>query len=147
LTDAGPTWYGWDIVKSRQRRGRVQVSKIRELSKLQVTEREAAAVLGIRLKTFKEILRVDVAAREAWEDGRELGKHRIREIQFRLAERHPQMAIWLGKQILGQSDVSVVEHSGRDGGPIKTLDLSKLDKSQRNDLRQILTAARVKREA
>ena len=32
------------------------------------------------------------------------GKISLRRIQFRLAEKSPAMAIWLGKQWLGQSD-------------------------------------------
>lgn len=122
----------------------VKISQIREMSRIQATEAEAASVLGVTLRTFREMLRVDVKAREAWESGRDEGKVSIRRKQFALADRHPQMAIFLGKQYLGQSEVQVVEHSGRDGGPIKTLDLTRLDAKGRADLREILTKARVK---
>lgn len=128
----------------QQRKKIVRISEIRALSELQCSEAEAAAALKISLKTFREMLRIDVKAKEAWEDGRQLGRVSIRRKQFALADRHPQMAIFLGKQYLGQSDVSVVEHSGRDGGPIKTLDLTKLDAEGRAQLRDILTKTRVK---
>lgn len=128
--------------KSRQRRATIRVSEIRELSKLQVSDKEAAAVLGIRVQTFREILRVDEAARRAWEDGRELGKVSLRRNQMQLSQRYPAMAIFLGKQYLGQNDVSVIEHSGRDGEPIKSMDLTKLTPEQRKHLRDIMKAAR-----
>lgn len=124
----------------------LKVSEIRKLSELQVSEREAAAFFGIHVKTFKEMLRIDVAARAAWEDGRELGKIGLRRKQMSLAGSSAPMAIFLGKQILGQHDISVIEHSGRDGGPIKSLDLTKLDQTQRSQLREVLKAARVKKD-
>lgn len=127
----------------KQRRTTVKLSQIRQLSVLQCTEAEAAAVLGVSVTTFKEMIRIDQKAKKAWEYGREIGRMRIREKQFLLADRHPQMAIWLGKQYLGQSDVQVLEHSGRDGGPIKTLDLAKLDAKGRQGLRDALVKARV----
>lgn len=133
------------MAKSRQKNKTIRVSEIRRLSALQVSEAEAAAFLGIRLKAFKEMLRVDVAARDAWEQGRELGKVSLRRAQFNLAERNPSMAIFLGKQYLGQNEIQVIEHSGRDGGPIKTLDLNRLDSSGRKQLRSILEQARVKK--
>lgn len=42
------------------------------------------------------------------------GKISLRRAQFQLAERHPAMAIWLGKQYLGQTDRLEVAHDGLD---------------------------------
>jgi len=134
------------MAKSTQRRSKVRVSAIRMLSQLQCSEAEAAASLGIRLKTFREMLRIDAAAKQAWEEGREIGKVDIRKAQFALAQRHPQMAIYLGKVVLGQREIQVIEHSGPNGGPIKTMDLSKLDGEERSALRSILEKTRAKKE-
>ena len=41
---------------------------------------------------------------EAWGQFSSLGKISLRRIQFKQAETNPSMAIWLGKQILGQTD-------------------------------------------
>jgi hypothetical protein len=131
---------------SGRRKTILKVSEIRKLSELQVTEREAAAFFSVHVKTFREMLRIDVAARAAWEDGREIGKIGLRRKQIALASTSAPVAIFLGKQWLGQADISVIEHSGRDGGPIKSLDLTKLDSGQRNQLRDVLKAARVKKE-
>ena len=42
------------------------------------------------------------------------GKMSLRRMQFRLAEKNASMAIWLGKQYLGQRDYIEVEHEGLD---------------------------------
>lgn len=135
------------MAKSTQKKKTIKVSEIRKISGLQLSDREAAAFFGLRPKAFKEMLRIDVAAREAWEDRRELGKVSLRATQFELSKRSAPMAIFLGKQILGQTEVQVIEHSGRDGEPIKTLDLGKLDRSQRSHLREILDQARTIKKA
>lgn len=129
---------------SRQKKTQVRVSEIRRLSGLQCSEAEAAASLGLRVKTFKEMLRIDVRAREAWEDGRNIGKVGLRRAQFKMAEHNPSMAIFLGKQYLGQNEVQQIEMSGRDGGPIKTLDLGKLSRGERDVFRAALMKARKK---
>lgn len=41
---------------------------------------------------------------EIWDKKSSLGKISLRRIQFKQAETNPSMAIWLGKQILGQTD-------------------------------------------
>lgn len=120
----------------------MRVGEIRRLARMQCTEAEAAAVLGIKTKTFVEMIRIDERARTAWEDGRNEGRVKIRKAQFALAERHPQMAIYLGKVVLGQREVTAIEMSGPNGGPIRTLDLEKLDATGRKQLREILLKTR-----
>lgn len=46
---------------------------------------------------------------------RAYGKASLLRSQFKLAERNPSMAIWLGKQYLGQQDTSARRSRG-DGG-------------------------------
>jgi len=41
---------------------------------------------------------------EIWKSKSAIGKISLRRIQFKQAESNPSMAIWLGKQILGQTD-------------------------------------------
>lgn len=129
-----------------RKHARIKVSEIRSLSMLQCSDAEAAAHFGITLKTWKELLRIDAKAREAWEAGRQHGKTSLRRKQFRLAETSAPMAIFLGKQYLGQNDVQVLEHSGRDGAPIRTqaINLKDLTKAERDALRSIASRARGK---
>lgn len=48
------------------------------------------------------------------------GKISLRRMQFKLAEKSPAMAIFLGKQYLGQTDVVSQEITGANGEPIQT---------------------------
>lgn len=43
------------------------------------------------------------------------GKISLRRIQYKLAEKNPTMAIWLGKQYLKQRDNIEVEHDAKNG--------------------------------
>lgn len=50
------------------------------------------------------------------------GKISLRRFQFKLAERNPSMAIWLGKQWLGQRDnVDMSLEVGDKGGEVAAL--------------------------
>lgn len=124
--------------RSRQRKAPIRIGEIRRLSSYQCTTQEAAAELGISHKTFLEMIRIDERAKAAWIEGREHGKVKIRKAQFLLAERNPAMAIFLGKAVLGQRDISTLEVSGRDGAPVETIDVGKLDQGERRGLRELL---------
>lgn len=124
----------------------MKISEIRSLSKLQCSEREAAAFFNISIRTWRELLRIDTKARDAWEHGREFGKISLRRKQFGLADTSAPMAIFLGKQYLGQNEVQIHEHSGRDGQPIQTqaLNVKDLTKEERAALRSIVARSRGK---
>jgi len=77
---------------------------IEGLAKIQCTQGEAAAVLGISRVTFMAFLKRDVRARARWDNGVESGKASLRRNQFKLSENNAAMAIWLGKQYLGQRE-------------------------------------------
>lgn len=51
--------------------------------------------------------------------------------------------IFLGKVVLGLRETSRHEHTGKDGGPIQTYDLSKLTDEQLANLEKIVSAATV----
>ena len=59
---------------------------------------------------------------------RALKQQELLEAQFMTAitDRNPTMQIWLGKQYLDQKDVSRIETTGKDGGPVeqKTLQVT-----------------------
>ena len=77
---------------------------IEGLAKIQCTQHEAAAVLGITKKTFIELIKRDPLVCEKWENGQQSGKASLRRSQFKMAETNAAMAIWLGKQYLGQRE-------------------------------------------
>lgn len=80
--------------------------QIHELAGIFCTKAEAAGVLGVSIRTLERYLAVDDVARNEWEQGQYSGKASLRRMQFKLAERNAGMAIFLGKQFLGQRDVT-----------------------------------------
>lgn len=92
---------------------------INGLARIQCTQREAAAVLGVEERTFHSFLQLHKKARDAWEEGRDQGRASLRRMQYKAAEGgNVTMQIWLGKQLLDQRDKSDGIVSGRDGGPV-----------------------------
>ena len=73
---------------------------VEELAKLQCTQAEIASVVGVCVDTLVD--RPEFS--EIFKNGKEFGKSSLRRIQFNLAQNNPAMAIWRGKQYLGQRD-------------------------------------------
>ena len=59
------------------------------------------------VRTYKE------GFAETYKKKSQKGKASLRRLQFKHAETNPTMAIWLGKQLLGQRDQMEVEASGK----------------------------------
>lgn len=89
-----------ELKKTGKKRFQIDYRQVEVLSSLMCSISEIAAVLGC----CKDTLTADLEFKEHLEIGREKGKASLRRIQFKLAEKNANMAIWLGKQILGQSD-------------------------------------------
>ena len=80
------------------------LSILEGLAKIQCTQGEAAAVLGIHRHTLLALFKRNKDVRDRWEAGLESGKASLRRNQFKLSETNAAMAIWLGKQYLGQRE-------------------------------------------
>lgn len=78
-----------------------------DMCRLQCTEEEILLLLRVDKNTlWKWCERTyNVAFSQVYHTYAEEGKMSLRRAQQRLAETNPQMAIWLGKQMLGQRDV------------------------------------------
>lgn len=99
---------------------------VEKLANIQCTQEEIASFLGISSRT---LLR-DEKFKELFARGRENGKMSLRRIQWKHAEKSVPMAIWLGKQYLGQRDN--VEVSNTDElNKVKEL-LSKISDEAKN---------------
>jgi hypothetical protein len=89
-----------------------------QLARIQCTEREAAAVLGISQALLNRHLNKNKRANEfalAWDDGQAKGHMSLRRLQWRLANKgNAALAIWLGKQWLGQKDIQVAVNASID---------------------------------
>ena len=87
------------------------LERIKQLAGLQLTQVEAAGVMLVAVSTFKAFLQKSALAREAWEIGEGSGKASVKRAQFVMAHRSATMAIWWGKQHLGQSDKVETENN------------------------------------
>jgi hypothetical protein len=87
----------------------IDIEELIRMINIQCTQEEIAYVLGISVDTIT--LRVKqlygVSFTEFYKTHNALGKVSIRRAQFKLMETNAAMAIWLGKQYLGQREPSV----------------------------------------
>jgi len=89
------------IIKKRGRpKKEIDYETVEKLASIHCTQDEIASFLGCSVKTLqrdKEFCRL-------YKKGMDEGRMSLRRTQFKLAERNPAMAIFLGKQYLGQTD-------------------------------------------
>lgn len=95
----------------------IDQKQFENLCGLQCTKEEICEWFGITDKTLDSWCRRTYSANfsEVFRQKRGAGKISLRRAQMRLAEKNATMAIWLGKQMLGQRDnvdVSVTEAKG-----------------------------------
>lgn len=90
------------------------------IAKLAATQAEIAAALGIALRTFQDFMTAYPEVREAYETGLEHCKMSLRRKQFKFADKNAPMAIFLGKNLLGQKDIHE-NHNVNAGAPAATL--------------------------
>lgn len=103
---------------------------IKNLARLHCTDGEISAFLGVTQVTFIAFKRDHPEIVDLLNEGRGEGKISLRRAQFKLAVdgQNGNMQIFLGKQYLGQSDKH--EFTGKNGGPIQTVDVSALSQDQ-----------------
>lgn len=84
-----------------------------ELCKIQCTETEIAGIFRCCEDTLSNWCKENYDGKtflEVYKIYSQDGKKSLRRYQFDLAKKHPAMAIWLGKQYLGQKDMVEVDH-------------------------------------
>lgn len=82
------------------------------MCRVQCTETEIAKILGCSIDTLRRWVRITYKANFAtvYANHAEVGKLSLRRAQMRMAETIPTMAIWCGKQYLGQHDKIEIDH-------------------------------------
>ena len=85
------------------------------LASIFCTEEEIASVLDISVRTLQR----DEEFCRVFKKGKETAKSSLRRMQYKLAEKNAPMAIFLGKQYLGQKDV--VENQVTNNGILDDL--------------------------
>jgi hypothetical protein len=95
---------GENSVAKRGTKALIDPNELERLAALHCTDEEIAAWFKVSTRTI-ERHRKDPAFAEIIARGRAKGKISLRRTQMRLAEQgNPALAIWLGKQLLGQVD-------------------------------------------
>lgn len=83
-----------------------------KLCELQCTQSEIASFFGCHPNTLSDRVKDEYEGEDystVYKKFSESGKCSLRRAQFKLAHKNSSMAIWLGKQWLGQKDVSKEE--------------------------------------
>ena len=84
---------------------KIDYSIVEKLANIQCTQEEIASFLELSVRTLQR----DEEFCRIYKKGQDNGKMSLRRMQFKLADKNPTMAIWLGKQYLKQKDNIEVE--------------------------------------
>lgn len=86
--------------KGGRPRKEIDMKLVESLANIQCTQEEIACVLECSVDTLMR----QPGFAEIYKKGKEFGKSSLRRTQWKLAQTNTAMAIWLGKQYLGQTD-------------------------------------------
>jgi len=100
---------------------------VEKLANIQCTQEEIASFLGVSVRTLQR----DEEFCQIYKKGQDNGKMSLRRYQFKQAEKNTSMAIFLGKQYLGQRDVIETDNT-HEISKVEEL-LSKIEKEAKND--------------
>ena len=78
----------------------IDYNLVEKLANIMCTQEEIATMFDCDVRTLQR----DEKFCRVFKKGKENGKMSLRRTQFKLAEKNPTMAIFLGKQYLGQRD-------------------------------------------
>jgi len=90
---------------------KIDYEVVRKLASIMCTEKEIASFLGCDERTLQR----DEEFCRVFKEGKETGKMSLRRMQWKLAEKSYAMAIFLGKNYLGQKDVFEEKHEVNNG--------------------------------
>lgn len=90
----------------------IDIEKFQKLCQLQCTKKEIASFFDCSEDTIENFCHREFneTFSAVFNKYASIGKISLRRTQFRLAERSSSMAIWLGKQILGQEDKIAIQN-------------------------------------
>lgn len=112
----------------------IDQEQFEKLCEIQCTLEEIANVIKCSMDTVERWCKrtYEMSFAEAFKKYSATGKMSLRRNQFKLAETNATMAIWLGKQYLGQKDVQVLDATLKEETP--RIDLSQLTRAEILDL-------------
>lgn len=94
------------MARTGRPRKKIDINQFEKLCGLQCTEEEIAAFFDCSVDTINNfcIREYKATFSEVFNKKRKIGKISLRRNQWKLSEKSPAMAIFLGKQYLGQTD-------------------------------------------
>ncbi len=96
----------------------IDLIELEKLCTLQCTNEEIAAWFNCSVRTIEKYSTKQEFA-EVMARGRAKGRISVRRAQMKLLDAgNATMGVWLGKQLLGQRDVTPIELSGANGKPV-----------------------------
>src|SRR3974377_1687521 len=109
---------GW-LAGPGRRPAEFDLTEVEKLCTLQCTNEELAAWFNCSVRTIEKYSKKSEFA-EVMTRGRAKGRIAVRRAQMKLLEKgNATMGVWLGKQFLGQRDVTPIELPGANGRPIQ----------------------------
>jgi hypothetical protein len=97
----------------------IDLVELEKLATLNCTDSEIAAFFNVSVRTIEQRRKKQRDFAEAMNRGRSKCNISVRRAQMKWMEKNPAMCIWLGKQLLGQRDVTPIELTGAQGKPVK----------------------------
>ena len=96
----------------KQKQATIDKTQFEKLCALQCTRDEICAVLNVDDNTLIDWCKNTYGCdfRTIFTEKKQLGKMSLRRSQWKLAEKNPTMAIWLGKQYLGQKEQTTINN-------------------------------------
>lgn len=103
-----------------------------KLAAIDCTDSEIASALGLTKERFCKRKAAELDLQQVLDEGHAAARRSLRRLQWEVANKgNPTMLIWLGKNMLGQTDHETVRHEGPDGGPIQYIEVTRLPKRER----------------
>ena len=97
----------------------IDLLELQKLCTLQCSNEEIGAWFNCSVRTIEKYSKKAEFA-EVMARGRAKGRISVRRAQMNLLEAgNATMGVWLGKQLLGQRDVTPIEVSGANGRPVQ----------------------------
>jgi hypothetical protein len=108
---------GDDIMPAGRPKKEIDYILAEKLANIMCTQEEIATMFDCDVRTLQR----DEEFCRVFKKGKENGKMSLRRNQWKLSEKNTAMAIWLGKQYLGQRDTNNADVSNEEA--LKRLDV------------------------
>ena len=104
----------------------IDIIELEKLAVLGCTYQEIAGFFGVSVRTIEQRRKKQPDFADALSRGNAKCHITVRRAQMKWMEKNPAMCVWLGKQMLGQRDLTPMELTGAKGKPV-ALTLEVLD--------------------